>query len=161
MPEELYNFLAHPEKFGGHVVKWSCESCNACNARIDQMLKGFEKRLDDVETRMGKSDDKVKDLDRRVERVEDKMETRQEEVQKKVEKGQKEIMDELREREMRKANVIMHRVPECMGEKTGKEKLAWDRMKCSEIFKALELDLTDDDIKFCRRVGEKSDETGL
>ena len=91
------------------------------------------------------------------------MEKRQDQVEGKVDKERerlrKERIDEMRGRDIKKRNVIMHRVEEA-GEdaKTYEERRNWDTMKCEEIFTALKLNLTKDNIKFCKRVGEKGEE---
>ena len=87
------------------------------------------------------------------------MNSREEDVANAVKKGENEVFDEMREREIRRSNVVMYRVKEHGGERaTGGERLEWDRQQCVKICLALKLDLTNDDIKFCRRLGEKGAE---
>ena len=75
------------------------------------------------------------------------------------ERLRKERVNETREREIRKKNVIMHRVEEAGEEvETYEERRNWDVRKCEEIFTTLKLNLTGENIKFCRRVGERGEE---
>ncbi len=41
-------------------------------------------------------------------------------------------------------------------ENNGEKRIEWDMKGIEDIFKVLELNLTREDVKFCRRVGEKS-----
>jgi len=62
----------------------------------------------------------------------------------------------VREREARRTNVVVHKLKEMEEERaTGKERQEWDRTCCVKIFDALKLSLKNEDIKFCRRLGEK------
>jgi hypothetical protein len=80
-------------------------------------------------------------------------------MEKERERMRKETADELREREIRKKNVVMHRVGEAGPEmKTIEERKAWDMKSCDNIFNALEMDFRSEDaVRFVRRVGEKGD----
>ncbi len=55
-------------------------------------------------------------------------------------------------------NLIIQGIQEC-NEKTvsGEKRIEWEQNKIDEIFQVLELSLIKEDIKFCRRVGEKSE----
>jgi hypothetical protein len=54
----------------------------------------------------------------------------------------------------------MHRVKEMSSERaTGTERQEFDKKSCAKIFEALGLRMTEKDIKFCRRVGEKGEES--
>jgi hypothetical protein len=75
------------------------------------------------------------------------------------ERMRKETADELRERDVRKKNVVMHRVGEAGPEmKTVEERKAWDMKSCDNIFNALDMDMKSENVvRFVRRVGEKGD----
>ncbi len=69
------------------------------------------------------------------------------------------IYDEMRERETRRLNVVFHGVGEKESEEgdTGKDRAEWDKKSCGNIFAALKLDMTEEALKFCRRLGEKGE----
>jgi hypothetical protein len=75
------------------------------------------------------------------------------------ERIRRERAEEMRERETRRRNVIMHRVAEAGPQvKTIEERKAWDLKSCNNIFRALDMDFNGDSaVKFCRRVGEKGE----
>jgi hypothetical protein len=68
------------------------------------------------------------------------------------------IFEEMREQEAQRLNLIIHGIQE-FNEKTasGEKRIEWEQNETDKIFKVLELSLTKEDIKFCRRVGEKSE----
>ena len=56
-------------------------------------------------------------------------------------------------------NVVMYRVPELDKESpSGRERNDWERQWCQKIFNVLEIDMAEEDIKFCRRIGERGRE---
>ena len=155
---ELYQVLAHPEKFGGNVT-WTCDSCQASAAQIDQVVKAYIERIKDVEKRVSNTESGLKDLDRKVEKMDEKMKGRDDKVEKRIQKGEENVFEEMREREARRANVVMYKVKELEDEKaTGRERIDWDKKMCRKIFSAMELEMKEEDVKFCRRIGERGEE---
>jgi hypothetical protein len=63
-------------------------------------------------------------------------------------------VDEYRERESRRANVIMHRVKEPEAA-TAEERRAADLEECGNILHAVGLSAVKHEIKTCRRLGER------
>ncbi len=156
---ELFNILAHPEKYGGTGFSWNCGTCLASAARLEVVVKAFEGRIQQVENRMEKTDGAVKDLDKKVESLSDKLSRRDENIDRRVKQAESSVLDEMREREARRTNVVVHKLKEMEEERaTGKERQEWDRTCCVKIFDALKLSLKNEDIKFCRRLGEKKSE---
>jgi phage shock protein A len=153
---ELFNILAHPDKYGG--VSWNCESCLASTARLEALVKTFASKIQQVEERVGGTEGAVRALDRKVDKMEKVISNRDEEVDKKVKKSENTVFEEMRERETRRMNVVFHKVGECENERaSGFEKLEWDRMSCCNVFRELRLDMDNDSIKFCRRLGERKE----
>lgn len=64
------------------------------------------------------------------------------------------ICDELRKRETRRANVVVYRLGEASESVTGRGRWDWDIESCENLFAALNLNLSRENIKFCRWVGE-------
>jgi hypothetical protein len=153
--KEVFNILANPTKYGG--VSWTCDSCQASAARLEARMEALEGRFQEVENRMARSENTVQDAARRVENVETRQDRLEREMEKERERMRKERAEEMRERDIRRKNVVMHRVGEAGEEaRTVEERKAWDMRSCDNIFKALNLRMTSESaVKFCRRVGEK------
>jgi hypothetical protein len=101
----------------------------------------------------------VKKLDKRVDGIREVLRKRDDKVEKAVRETERRMDAEWREREAKRLNVVFH----CIGEAedrraTGSERQDWDRKSCVNIFKALKLNIGEDAIRFCRRVGEKKEE---
>jgi hypothetical protein len=157
--KELLNILANPTKYGAGCVSWNCDSCQASAARLDERMNLLEGRFMEVENRVVRSEGIVQDATRRVDNVETRQANLEKNMEQEREKIRGELAEEMREREMRRRNVVMHRVGEAGPEvKSVEERRAWDLKSCDNIFRALELDMSSGTaVKFVRRVGERGD----
>jgi hypothetical protein len=156
--KDVFNILANPAKYGMNV-SWNCDSCQASAARLEERMNALEGRFQEVESRVVRSEAVVQEATKRVDNVEARQSKLEQEMERERERVRRERADEMREREIRRKNVVMHRVGEA-GEdvKAVEERRAWDLQSCNNIFKALNLNMTCDKVvRFCRRVGEKGE----
>lgn len=131
------------------VAYWACRPCTVYAQGMNHRMKEIERRLDAVEDTGKKNTEDIV-------RVEKNMDKLKEKLEKKAAKGEEAMYEELREREAKRLNVVIHGMTEPEGnERNGEKRMEWDKKGVEEIFKILELNLTIEDIKFCRRVGEK------
>ncbi len=136
------------------VCYWACRPCTVYAMGMTQRFRDKKKRLDEVEEKSEKNAEDIAKGEKRMDKIEGKMKNQSSQ-------NVDEVYEEFREREAKKLNVIMHGVLECdEKEKNGEKRMEWDMNGIEEIFKVLELNLTKDDVKFCRRVGEKSQAQG-
>jgi hypothetical protein len=154
--KEVFNILANPTKYGMNV-SWNCDSCQASAARLEERMNALEGRFLEVENRVVRSEAVVQEATKRVESVETRQTRLEQEMEKERERARKERTNEMRERDLKRKNVVMHRVGEAGEEvNTIEGRRAWDMRSCDNIFKALKLNLTSEKaVRFCRRVGEK------
>jgi hypothetical protein len=113
-----------------------------------------EKKLEEVRK-------EVKGNAQEIDRVDKNVEELRKELDKIKEKSKDETSqfitaEEYREREARKANVVMHRVKEPEAT-TAEERRSADIEECGNILQAAGLGAAKRDIRTCRRVGEKRD----
>jgi hypothetical protein len=153
--KEVFSILANPTKYGG--VSWTCDSCLASAARLEDRMNALEGRFQEVENKVTRNENVVQEATKRVENVENRQTRLEREMEKEREKIRRETAEEMREREIRRKNVVMHRVGEAGEEiKTVEGRKAWDMKSCDNIFKVLDLNITSENaVRFCRRVGEK------
>ena len=136
---------------------FKCSSCKAALNKFNSDLNAMKVRMNSIET-------KQKEAVQRVETVEakqvssdarmDKIEARLNEVA--TSSGSsKEVWEELKERERREANIIIHNVPESnLPDK--KEKESRDLRGVQKLFNMIGVQLeVSDVVKFSRREGEK------
>jgi hypothetical protein len=159
LSKELLNILANPAKYGAGCVIWNCDSCQASAARLDKRMNALEVKFSEVESRVTRSEGIVQDATRRVDNVETRQSKLEQNMEQEREKIRSEMAEEMREREIRKKNVVMHRVGEAGPEvKSVEERKAWDLKSCDNIFRALDLDMDSESaVKFVRRVGERGE----
>jgi hypothetical protein len=106
-----------------------------------------------------RSEGVVQEATRKVDNVEARQSKLEQAMEQEREKMRKERAEEMRERDIRRKSVVMHRVGEAAAAVvTAEERREWDLKSCENIFKALNLDMNRENaVKFCRRVGEKGD----
>jgi hypothetical protein len=152
--DEGFKFLSEQLQATGHAY-WACRSCISYSQGITQRVREIEKKLDEVQK-------DVKDNAQEIGRVDSSVAQLRKEVDKVKETARDEARhfltaEEYREREARRLNVIMHRVPEPQGN-TGEERKQADHTAVSNIFTAIGLKDWTGAIKLCRRLGERGDE---
>jgi hypothetical protein len=153
--KEVFSILANPTKYGG--VSWTCDSCQASAARLEDRMNALEGRFQEVENRVIRSEAVVQEATKRVDAVETRQSKLEQELERERERVRRERAEEMRERDMRRKSVVMHRVGEAGDEvRTVEGRKEWDLKSCDNIFKALKMNFTSENaVKFCRRVGEK------
>jgi hypothetical protein len=124
--KEVFSILANPSKYGMNI-SWNCDSCQASAATLEERMNALEGRFMEVENRVVRSEAVVQENTRRVETVEARQTRVEQEMERERERVRKERADEMREREIRRKNVIMHRVGEAGEEvRAAEDRRAWD-----------------------------------
>lgn len=93
--KEVFSILANPTKYGG--VSWTCDSCQASAARLEDRMNALEGRFQEVENRVARSEITVQEATRRVENVESRQTRLEQEMEKEREKIRRERAEEMRE----------------------------------------------------------------
>ena len=165
---EVYVIVADNKKRIGEVD----EKVDKVNEKVDAVDRKAEAALDKVDkvadraTTMvdivDKMDDKVTKVDEKV----DRFEAMVKKLEEKVENNKKEdiiaesrasVFLEIRERENRKENIVLHGIKEPGATVTrGGDRKNFDIGSALEIFEYIGCKLKPDDVRFCFRAGEKS-----
>ena len=151
--DELFTFLVK-----GEGVCWNCNSCLASSARLERTVIAFEARLKETETVSTKTVNELKRVDGDLAQLRKEFEAEKEKTRKAAQQKEDQYVskEEYREREARKTNVIMHRVKEPEEEiRTAEERRQQDMEECTKIFTSLMMEEARNDIKLCRRIGER------
>ena len=149
MTDELFNVLAG--KYGG--IKWECQSCQASTARLEAQIKQVETRLNKVEEKMVTFEDKSKLQETRLDKVEMIADQAKKAVEEVKEDVAKVILEEMREREDKKLNIILHSVGEAENV-SAEESKKWDEASFNNIMEAMEVNMTFKECaSFSRRLG--------
>ena len=158
--DELFRILADPDSYGG--VCWNCDSCLASSARLERTVVALETRVKAAETVSNQAINEIKRVDSDIALLRRELEEVKNKTKETASQRNEEYVtrEELREREARKTNIIMHRVTEPSEEhKTQEERRRVDTEECRKIFSTLDMEKEgEEDISFCRRIGEKGEE---
>ncbi len=99
---------------------------------VETKVTELSETVEEVKENMQEVKRKISTLENLVKKVEEKAATV-------VEKNNDSIFEELREREARRLNLVLHGITECNGEAaTGREKQAWDKEQCIGVFQAMD-----------------------
>ena len=109
--KELYAILRNPGRFGG-MVTWNCDSCAASALRLEKRMVTIESKFSEVEGRMEKNEMSVMAVEKRVDTVEKRQDKVEDMIAKERERARVERIEEMRERDVRKKNVVIHRIEE-------------------------------------------------
>ena len=152
--DELFKFLVE-----GEGVCWNCNSCLASSARLERTVVAFEARLKEAETANTKTIGEIKRVDEGLAQLRREFEAEKNRNREAAQNKDDNYIsrEEYRERELRKMNVIMHRIKEPGDDiKWAEDRRRHDMDECEKIFDELEMEEDEKaDIKFCRRIGEK------
>lgn len=138
---------------------WACRSCLSFSQKINAQFKSMSQRMDGMEDKISRNSEdisktkrEVSNLDREVQRIDEKTDRLQAQIESK-------IFEEMREREQRRLNLVLHGVKEPSDNVEGNWKRAEeDKDTCVRIFRTVRIRTEKSDIRFCRRVGQKSRE---
>jgi hypothetical protein len=158
MTEDVFKCVDQHFKDNGSTF-WNCQPCATYAKGITARLREMEGRLEAVEKNQEEQDEKIEGVEKKVSIINRALQKRDERVEEIVVNKEKFLYEEIREREMRKKNVILHGVGELQAEKpTWEERARWDKQSCVNIFAAIELEISEDAIKFTKRIGERGEE---
>jgi hypothetical protein len=157
MSEDVFKCVDQHYKDNGSTF-WNCQPCATYAKGITAKLREMEGRLEVVEKNQEEQDEKIEDIEKEVANISKELKKKEEKVEEIVENKEKSVYEEIREREMRKKNVILHGVGELQAQRpTWEERTKWDRQSCVNVFEAIELDINTNDIKFTKRIGERGE----
>ena len=135
---------------------WACKSCLSFAAKTNLLLKNMNTQLTAMDSKITQNVVDIQTNKKNIEKMDSglkKVERSVENVKKQVEE---EMFEEMRERESRRLNVVVHGLEEQDGTGEGRERAEKDKEECGKIFASIEAGVRRDQIKFCRRIGERS-----
>ena len=154
IPEEVFKFISANVQRG---VLWQCTSCQASTAKLDAAVKSLRSDLTSVTSRVEKMEENSKLVDSRLGQVEGQVGNLQNEVSKVREEVAASIFEEMRLREERKNNILLHNVQE-PPRSTWEEEKSGDVALFNSIMSEMQLDIKfEKDTFFSRRLGARTD----
>lgn len=155
MSDAVFKSLALQMKEMG-MAYWACKSCLNFATKTNALLKNMDKQLQTMNAKIDKNTEDIGANRKELKKVDNGLRN----VERRVEEAKKnicdEMYDELRERETRKLNLVLHGVQEPEDVRNYKEGVEMDKEECGRIFEAINAGVRKENLKFCKRLGEKS-----
>jgi hypothetical protein len=136
---------------------WACRSCTACAQGMYHQLQEIEVKLDEVEKSCSKNEGDIRKAESEVEKLTEQVKKQAKLLEKTAASEDGSVNEEMRKREVCRLNMVMYRMGEAAGNRTGRGQWDWNIQSCLNLFAALKMDLAENSIKFCRRVREPSE----
>ena len=165
MPKEMFNHLLENKKAHGHHF-WGCEGCSKgvyeFSVQVQRLkldLNSVKKQVEDNTASLETVKDKVKSLEKKVEESSNERTQDREGI---LKEARSSWSAELRDREARRGNIVVHNLPEPPADLTAPAKR---KEKDQDALMALLADIgininKDEDIKFSVRPGKVSEDAG-
>lgn len=157
LTDEMFKFLDDQFKLTG-MAFWACRACTQYAKNMNQKMREIETQLDEVKVSCRSNESGLKQVQEEVTKLAGVVEAQNKKVEEAraaaATAGSSSIFEELRERESKRCNVIMHGMGEAPPDCTGRARWDWDLQSCDNLFKALQIPIKIEAIRFVRRVGE-------
>ena len=142
------------ENNGG--ATWSCRACRSASAKLNKQLTEVYKRVESLEAARKDQDQEIQTVKNSVTTMDKKVEAIAEKSTGMSEQVKDFVFQELKDREEKKSNVVIHNLDEAGPKITqGKERKAVDMTYLAELFDVAKVKVNmDRDIKYVRRLGE-------
>jgi len=156
--DEHFKFMDEQMRMTG-TSYWACRPCTAYSQGITQKVKGLEKELDQVKADVKGNTDGVKRVEDSVEELKKIVEKNRKDIEEAVKATERRMGAEWREREIRRKNLVLHRVQEAGPDvATGEGRRKFDLDQVEKILGEMDLREEMREVKACRRVGERGEE---
>jgi hypothetical protein len=152
---EAYKGLMVQQKEVGTAF-WSCRACMGFAKKMNTLYQELNRRQDATDARMNQMDNRMSKSEQVVEKLSQDFKRALDKMEDDKAGNNDALCDELRERDLRKLNLVIHGVNE-PGQHVGynRDRIEADRRSCSEIFAAIGVRTNGGDLRFCRRIGER------
>jgi uncharacterized coiled-coil protein SlyX len=138
---------------------WVCRPCQSFGQRVQHQFAENSKRHDATEKRVETNSRRIAETEKEMDRLKETLRKMEEKLGREQGERDDNICDEMQEREVRRMNLIIHGVEEQSNEVRGnRERIEKDKERCERIFVAMKARTRKEDIRFCRRIGERGDD---
>ncbi len=133
------------------LAYWACRACTSYAMGMNHRLKTIEENVEKVSKAVKDNSEAIREVDKKVEAISEGLKKRDDRMEGRIQDQQREMYEELRERDIRKKNVIFHGIQELQKENAMyKERVEWDRASISNILKELKLNMKEDAVKYSK-----------
>ena len=138
---------------------WACRSCMSFNTKWNRQMKEVSRRQEETEAKVADNSDKIEEVRMVTEELRRELREQAKKTEGIQERMELVIDEELRERDARRLNLVIHGLQE-PGEnvKESRARMEEDKTECEKVFIAMKARTRYQDIRFCRRIGEKGED---
>ena len=155
LSDETFKALLAQLKESGSAY-WVCRPCQNFANRNEHKFSEVQKRNEDTDRRVTKNTERIKKSEDNIEELRETIRRLEERAEKDRTEKDTKLYEEMQEREVRRLNLVLHGVQEPADSiRTNRERQEADKQKCGEIFISMRASTKCEDIKFCRRIGER------
>ena len=138
---------------------WACRSCMNFNKKWNAHMKETSKKQEVTDLKVEDNRKNIEDIRRLLEATRKEVRDLAKDKDCAAERTERMIEEELRERESRRLNLVLHGVPEPGPEMTDpRDRMDRDKGECERIFGGMRARTRRHQIRFCRRVGERGND---
>ena len=138
---------------------WACRSCLSFSTKWNHHVKESITRQEATEKKVEDNRKEIDSVRKFAEETRKMMTEHVKASQNMAERIENALEDELREREARRLNLVIHGVPEIPDSvKNVKERVEMDKIECEKIFLAMGARTRGQNLRFCRRIGERGND---
>jgi hypothetical protein len=138
------------------VAYWACRACLSFANKVNRQLQAAAKRQDEVEAKVDENCKATEPNTQEINKLRQELDKVKQALDQ--ERGDRNAMlsEELRDRELRRNNIVIHGLPE-PNENTSysRARMEQDRAVCGNLFSTMGIRTRQEDLRFCRRVGER------
>lgn len=157
--QDLLKYLID-ETDEGSGTTWTCAHCRKVGKVLNNKVKVLSKELQDMRKVITNVQEEQGEIKKDVEIVKNTCDQRKKKCEESKDQIRKEIFSELRERDEKKFNIIVHGLPEAPGTViNGNERKEHDVAEVKKVAKCIDINLDQvGDIKFVKRIGVRDPE---
>jgi hypothetical protein len=157
--KDLLKYLVD-ENNEGNSISWSCSHCTKVAKVLNNKVKVLSKEIQDIKKDVADVKKDYADLKKDVADVNKKSEENEKKCSENKTNMRKDIFAELRDREDKKCNIIVHGIDEAPETaRTAQAKKDHDLKLVREVAASIDVDISDEtSIKFIKRIGPKPTE---
>ena len=156
MADECFKVLANASKNGG--MYWACRSCTAYAAKFNNSIQEINRRLSKLESKVEEGANEVKEVQEEVSAMKESIDKLNQNSSLAASNSSEAVFSELRERENRKQNLVIHNLEES-GSRNKEDRIRDDKKLLHDVLRQMDVKANvDKEIKFITRIGRKPDE---
>jgi hypothetical protein len=138
------------------VAYWACRACMTFANKVNRQLQAASKRQDEIEARGDENINNTQQNSQEIVKLQEELNRVKSALDSEREQRYATLGEELRERELRRNNIVIHGLAEPV-DNTGynRARIEQDKIECAKVMSTMGIRMQQDDLRFCRQVGER------